>query len=250
MAAEQTTASAGYHTVVLTGGGVGSRMGADRPKQFLELAGKPILVHTAERWLNFLTAEVCPHAVMTLPEAWLEEADSLLQRHLPPEKMSRLHLMAGGATRTDSVAAALEWLATSDRGRSTKAVWVAVHDLVRPLFTLPMLRHAFQVAEEKGSAVCITPVTASLRRRDAQGDSQPVDRTGMVQVQTPQIFRLEGLLEAYRKRDPAGTYTDDASLMQEQGWPIHLVEGSAYNLKITTPEDLALAELIYQALGE
>jgi 2-C-methyl-D-erythritol 4-phosphate cytidylyltransferase len=122
---------------------------------------------------------------------------------------------------------------------------VVVHDGVRPFFTNEMLRQAMTSAAELGSGVCCVPVKSSIRMRTAHG-SKAVDRALFYHVQTPQCFRLPQLLASYEEADPDVEFTDDASLFEAAGHEIHIVEGHYDNLKLTTPEDLLVAEALLQ----
>lgn len=209
---------------VIVAGGQGVRMGADRPKQFLELVGKPILRHTIERFLAF---DPKVEIILVLPaaqKAWWRDycrESGFLDRYT---------MVAGGITRFHSVQNALAYV---------KEGVVAVHDGVRPLVSLPLLARLFEAAEKFPGVIPAVPVVESMRRVEGE-DSVPVSRDGMVLVQTPQLFDARLLKEAYRQPFmPA--FTDDASVFEAAGGHVHIVPGDRVNIKITTPDDLALA---------
>ncbi|MCB9235410.1 MAG: 2-C-methyl-D-erythritol 4-phosphate cytidylyltransferase [Bacteroidia bacterium] len=211
-------------------------MGGGRPKQLLELAGKPILVHTLERFLEFDPQLV---ACVVLHESLLAGWEEFISQYFTPESRQRILATSGGAERTASVQNGLNALKNS--GAEPYGL-VAIHDAVRPFVTREMLSNAFQVAKNQGNAVVCVPVKSSLRRKTEQG-SEAVDRSLFYHVQTPQIFGLEDISLAYSTR-PHDRFTDDASLAEWAGQQIHLCEGTYDNIKITTPEDLALGEII------
>ena len=231
---------------VIVAGGSGSRMQSDLPKQFLPLEGKPVLIHTV---LRFLAFDPQLPIVLVLPQAHLTFWEQLAPRHLSSQQLNQVSLSPGGTTRSDSVQAGLELMAA--QVKVPEKCWVAIHDGVRPFVLPEMIQQAFDVAENKGASVACVPVKFSLRQRMEGGKSQPVDRAHFFEVQTPQTFRLDQILECYRLRPP-GSFTDDASLYQLKGGQVSICEGSYDNIKLTTPEDLAIGHAILkrQALNE
>ena len=210
---------------IIVAGGSGTRMGADIPKQFIKLGGKPLLQHTIEKFLS-LSFPVGIIVVVS-PEGkdyWKKYCSEtgFLERYAIP---------SGGITRFHSVANALQYLPDE--------TVVAVHDGVRPLVTAEFLERMFAAGEELGNAVpAVAPVETV--REVCGPESYVLRRDDIRLVQTPQVFRSEVLKAAYRlPYDPA--YTDDASVVEAAGYRINLVDGLRYNLKITTPEDLDLA---------
>lgn len=220
--------------IVVVAGGSGSRMGAAMPKQFLKIAGRPILVRTIERMREALPeAEI----VVVLPEAHVE-----LWKECYAKADCRVeHRVAlGGATRFDSVASGIAAL-------SDDCQLIAVHDGVRPLLSSEMIRRGVECAQESGTAVPVIAVVDSIREVDSEG-SHVVDRSRLRAVQTPQVFRADLLKKAYavigaRLEDRAKA-TDDASVVEMAGYKVALYEGESQNLKLTTPTDLRVAEVI------
>lgn len=218
---------------VIVAGGRGVRMGADRPKQFLDLGGEPVLRRTVECFLAF---DPGIELVMALPRDGRDWWRDYCRR---TGFLERYSIVTGGITRFHSVQNALKYV--GDEGL------VAVHDGVRPLLSRELLERVFSAAETCGAAIPAVPVTDSLRRISGEG-SVPVDRESLVRVQTPQVFSCRVLKEAYRQ--PFSTsFTDDASVVEAAGGSIKIVPGDSINLKITTPGDLALAESLYKARG-
>ncbi|MEM7037881.1 MAG: 2-C-methyl-D-erythritol 4-phosphate cytidylyltransferase [Bacteroidota bacterium] len=229
------------HYALLMAGGVGSRMDAGLPKQMIPLCGRPILAHTLGRLLAFDAGMV---VVTVLHASILPDWEAFVAAHFPAVAPGQLLACAGGDSRTASVHNGLRYLAASREGRGDRDALVAIHDGVRPFLTERMLREGFALAAEKGNAVAAVPVKSSLRMTTETG-SQAIDRTRFFHVQTPQIFRFITILDAYASQ-PQGTFTDDASLAEATGENIHLFTGSYDNIKITTPEDLLLAERLLQ----
>jgi 2-C-methyl-D-erythritol 4-phosphate cytidylyltransferase len=221
---------------LVVAGGTGTRLGANMPKQMLPLRGKPILAHTLSVFLDFHPdLQLCT----VLHASILPDWPQFLHQNFPKIAHSRLHACAGGPERTESVHLGLELLA----GLAGKEpALVAIHDGVRPFIDRRMLAEGYALAWEKGNAVAGVPVKSSLRRLTDSG-SKAIDRSQFFHVQTPQIFHLDEILKCYINRDSAA-YTDDAGLAEAQGMNIHLYPGSYDNIKITTPEDLVMAERI------
>lgn len=217
--------------VIIVAGGTGARMGTDKPKQFLHLAGIPVLAYTLMRFNAAL-----PDAPMVLavhPD-WMDEAHTIVNE-LPFS--SQVELTPGGKTRFHSVQKALE------RIPNKEGAMVAIHDAVRPLVTEELIIRTLQKAKETGAALPVIGLRDSIRKITGPSTSEPVDRKPLRRAQTPQCFELIGLKEAY-ERPYEDAYTDDASVWEAAGGQMHWIEGRVDNLKITTPEDLAVAEVL------
>ena len=200
-------------------------MGSARPKQFLEIGGKPILRHTIERFQAF---DPKVEVIVVLPAA---QKDWWRDYCRQSGFLERYTMVSGGITRFHSVQNALQYV--GDDGV------VAIHDGVRPLVSRPMLERLFDAAERQAAVIPVVRVVESMRRVDGE-TSVPVSRDGMVLVQTPQLFDARVLKEAYRQPfSPA--FTDDASVVEAAGTAIYWVDGDRINIKITTPEDLDFA---------
>lgn len=214
--------------VVIVAGGSGSRMGSEIPKQFLLLAGKPILMHTVEVFHNFdPKAEI----IVVLPEDQQEYWKDLC---LTLNFGLTHQVVSGGESRFHSVRNGLARIETSGV--------VFIHDGVRPLVSSETLSRCLKTAQELGNAIPVLPVTESLRKTEGE-TSISVDRSLYFSVQTPQTFRCEQILEAFGQAfNPA--FTDDASVAEKAGFRINLVEGNRENIKITTPVDLVFAEAL------
>ena len=220
--------------LVVTAGGMGSRMGASVPKQFLELEGRPILRFTIER---FQEAVPDIRIITVLPEGHI---DAWRQYCLRENWRCPQRLVAGGFTRFHSVKNALAHV--------PDGVLVAIHDGVRPFVSVPKLQEMFREAEEVPALIPVLPVTDSLKMlRKEEGRlfsmGETVDRSLFYGAQTPQLFWSEQLKAAYSQGFNT-CFTDDASVAEAYGIPLTFTEGERFNLKITTPEDLVLARAI------
>jgi len=209
-------------------GGTGSRMNSVVPKQFLLLAGKPVLMHSI---LAFQEYDRSIQIIVALPGELFTEWETICGQHSfrVPHKLAK-----GGTTRFDSVKNALSFI-TADG-------IVAVHDGVRPLIGRSLISRAFDHAATYGNAVPVTPVTDSVRKADGSS-SDPVDRNNLRLIQTPQTFNASIILKAYRQSF-SESFTDDACVLESAGETINLIQGDPYNLKITYPEDMLLAEAL------
>lgn len=212
---------------VIVAGGQGLRMGTDIPKQFLLLAGRPVLMHTLGLFAH------CERIVLALPQGQIAYWHELCEQyHFDLEHQ----VCAGGETRFHSVQHALEALGETSG-------LVAVHDGVRPLVSPAVIAACYEAASSYGAALPCLPVIDSLRQ--LEGDSShAVPRRAYVAVQTPQTFELERLRAAYDLGYDE-CFTDDASVYEAAGLGCpHLVVGHAENIKITNPQDLATAEYL------
>lgn len=213
---------------LIVAGGTGSRMGFPVPKQFLELAGKPMLFHTMERFLEF-DPEIA--LILVLPERQFGTWKNLCEKfRFNPSVV----LAKGGKTRFQSVKNGLDQI----KGEGI----VFIHDGVRPLVSRSTLGNCLKTAVEKGNALPVSPVVESIRKITGN-DSQHVDRNQYRLVQTPQTFQLERIKKAYQQAE-SDYFTDDASVCEAAGEKINLVEGNPENIKITTPADLRIAKAL------
>ena len=215
--------------VIIVAGGVGNRMGASVPKQFLKIGEKTILEITLRAFLG-RSSEV----VVVLPgdqhERW---AAICAERGLAGTHK----VCSGGATRFESVRCGLGVLGECDL--------VAVHDGVRPLVSAEMIDRGVEVALAGGSAIPLVEAVDSFRVA-TEGGFRVADRSKLRAVQTPQIFRTDLLREAYQT-EPQPCFTDDATVVERLGVELGYYAGERSNIKITTPEDLVIAEALIGA---
>ena len=216
--------------VIIVAGGKGLRMGTDLPKQFLPIGGKPVLMHTLEA---FHKADAAMRLILVLPQSQQAYWKSLCEEYA----FSIPHQVAdGGETRFHSVK---NGLALVD-----EAGLVGVHDGVRPFASIEVIRRCYAEAARYKAVVPVIDVVETIRM--VQGDdSQTVDRNLYKLGQTPQVFDVALLKQAYHQSYIPG-FTDDASVVEAYGEKIHLTEGNRENIKITTPFDLKIAETILQ----
>ena len=220
---------------IIAAAGTGSRMASDRPKQFLQLAGTPIIFHTLK---PFELCDSIEEVIVVLPAS--ESAEFLAQagkRGL--RKLARV--VPGGATRADSVKRGLMAI------RAATAEIVAVHDGVRPFVTVEEIENTIEAARVNGAAILATAVTDTIKLVTEGTAEKTIVKTlarqNLRQALTPQCFRYDLLRQAYEHADVNDpSLTDESSLVERLGHPVAIVEGSPENIKITTPRDLLIAE--------
>ena len=214
---------------ILVAAGRGERMGASRPKAFLELGGEPLLVKAARA---FEAAPSVTAIVAVVPVEEVDEAQRLLAG------LPKLHaVIPGGLRRQDSVLAGLKRAPAEFEGV------VLVHDAARPFADVATIEAVAQAAAEHGAALPVLPLVDTVKRVREGRVVETLDRSELGAAQTPQGFRLPLLIRAYEEafRDRV-TVTDEAMAVERLGEPVVAVPGSAHNRKLTTPEDLAWAE--------
>lgn len=203
------------------------------PKQFMDIAGVPVLMHTLNA---FLKAVPSVHLVLVLPAGQIDTWNALIEKHSfrAPHRVTE-----GGQKRFYSVKNGLEHVPADSV--------VAIHDGVRPVVASRLILTCFRDALRYGSAVpCIVP--AESVRVMTEGTHKPMDRNDIRIIQTPQAFQAALIKKAYQQpfRD---SFTDDATVLERSGMPVHLIQGDPLNIKITCPEDLILAEAIMTIVG-
>ena len=206
---------------VIVAGGSGKRMQTETPKQFLELAGKPVLMHTIERFKTFNNSI---EIITVLPENQLEYWDFIQKKHsfyIPQT------IVKGGETRFHSVKNGLDFVPDNNL--------VAIHDGVRPFVSHNTIKRCFETAEKLGNAVPVVSIAESLRIV-TNNENSPINRQMIKVVQTPQVFDAAIIKKAYRQ-EHRYEFTDDATVLEALGEKINLVEGNRENIKITYPED-------------
>lgn len=211
--------------VIIVAGGSGSRMKSNTPKQFIEINGKPLLQYTIDRFYNW---NPNIDLVLVLPETEINTWKDLVTKNNYSLNYS---ICVGGKERFDSVKNGLEFLEND---------LIMIHDGVRPFVSIQTLDRCMDTANNLGSAIPVIPLVESIRKIMPDG-SQPIDRDKLRLVQTPQCFKNEKIKLAYQQSYSVD-FTDDASVVQKAGYSINLVEGNRENIKITTTDDLKLAE--------
>ena len=221
------------NTAIIAAAGSGNRMASDRPKQFLQLAGAAIIFHTLK---PFEQCDSIQEVIVVLPA---EESAGFLSMagKFGLRKLTRV--VPGGATRADSVKRGLMAV------RAVKADIVAVHDGVRPFVTADEISCTVAAAQVYGAAILVAPVTDTIKQVSGQTVMRTLERGELRHALTPQCFRYETLRRAYERADVNDpSLTDESSLVEQLGEIVTVVEGSHRNIKITTPEDLIIAESI------
>ena len=215
---------------IIVAGGKGLRMGSDIPKQFLPIGGKPVLMCTIERFHEY--AEDL-QIILVLPKTQQDYWHELCQKY---DFKVKYWLADGGETRFHSVQNGLSLVPDDAEGV------VGVHDGVRPFPSIDVIRNCYETAREKKAVIPVIPVVETVRH--LQGNiSETVPRDEYRLVQTPQCFDIQ-LLKAANKQAYNDSFTDDASVVEAFGFNITLVEGNRENIKITTPYDLNIAEML------
>jgi 2-C-methyl-D-erythritol 4-phosphate cytidylyltransferase/2-C-methyl-D-erythritol 2,4-cyclodiphosphate synthase len=220
--------------VVVAAAGRGARLGARRPKALVPLAGAPLFLHSVR---TFAALPFVREIALVVPPEWVDRAARLCGG-----EFAGLRVVAGGARRQDSVRAGLE---------ATAAPLVLVHDAARPLVTAGAARDVARAAARHGAAVLAAPAVDTIKVADARRRvvSTP-DRSRVWHAQTPQGFRRDVLVRAYRRSGRAAA-TDDVQLVERSGGTVVIVPSRDVNFKVTTPEDLARAgELLRRRSGE
>jgi 2-C-methyl-D-erythritol 4-phosphate cytidylyltransferase len=251
---------------IIPAAGRGLRMGAMQPKQFLELSGKPILLHTLE---SLSRADFLSEVLVVVPDDFMASTENLLRRYCsensnkfdfqstraspdddrpdseeahPPGslkdhqgkgKSKRISLIAGGAERQDSVFNGLRKLPPD-------CDWVLIHDGVRPFVSRDLLQNTWEAAQKIGAAIAALPASDTIKRARAGEVLETLRREEIWLIQTPQVFRRDVIVRAYQEARRQGcSGTDDAYFVERLGLPVAVVSGERSNIKVTTREDLA-----------
>ena len=216
--------------VIIVAGGKGLRMGSDIPKQFLPIGGKPVLMRTIERFREYSpTLQI----ILVLPKAQQDYWQQLCKEY--DFKVEYL-LADGGETRFHSVQHGLALIPDDAEGV------VGVHDGVRPFPSIEVIRNCYETARTAKAVIPVIPVVETVRQLEG-ATSFTVPRDDYRLVQTPQCFDIQ-LLKAANRQPYNDGFTDDASVVEAYGFDITLVEGNRENIKITTPYDLKIAEVL------
>ena len=224
------------NSAIIAAAGTGIRMASDRPKQFLELAGTPIIFHTLK---PFEECDSIDEVIVVLPAAESAGFVSAAGK-LGLKKLSRV--VPGGATRADSVKRGLLAI------RAATAEIVVVHDGVRPFVTVEEIEETLSVAKETGAAILVAPVIDTIKEVNGESIVRTLDRNQLRRALTPQCFRYDVLRKAYEDLDVHDpSLTDESSLVERVGVRVSIVEGSARNIKITSRDDLIVAEAILKS---
>lgn len=219
--------------VIIVAGGSGKRMKSTVSKQFLEISGKPVLMHTIEK---FFKSTYNPDIILVLPEDQLNTWNILKEKH----QFKIPHTLAlGGKERFHSVKNGLEKVVVENSV-------IAIHDAVRPLVSVTTIDNCYKSAIQQGNAVAAITSKDSVRIINRENKSEAVSRDNIYLIQTPQIFCYNQLNKAYQQEFNL-EFTDDASVVESVGYDINLSEGDSFNFKITYFEDILSAEVILKS---
>jgi 2-C-methyl-D-erythritol 4-phosphate cytidylyltransferase len=223
------------NVAIVVAAGKGTRMGGNQPKQFLELGGVPIIIHTLRR---FEQCDSINEVIIVLPADATAGFSSLAEK-FGLSKVSQV--VAGGATRAQSVRGGLDAIGTAEI--------VAVHDGVRPFVTAHEIDRVVEAARENGAAVLVSPVSDTIKEIADDFVTRTLPRGTLRRALTPQCFHYDILKRAYKRLDEIEAegvdVSDDSLLVERLGLQVAIVEGSPRNVKITNEEDLALAEMLF-----
>lgn len=224
------------NVAIIAAAGQGTRLGGKRAKQFLELCGLPVIIHTLRR---FEQCSEIGEVIVVLPAQDAAGFVELAGRH---SLLKLARVVAGGPTRAESVWRGLQAV------RAATAEVVAVHDGVRPFVTADEIGRTVRAAQADGAAVLVAPVVDTIKEVADGRVARTLARSGLRRALTPQCFHYTLLRQAYERAKSLGAdVTDDGALVEGLGVGVTVVEGDARNIKITRPEDLALAELLLAA---
>jgi len=225
------------NTAIIVAAGSGTRFGTEKPKQFLKILGKPIIVHTLERF------ESCPtvdEIVLVLPAIEIEDFQKTVEKY---NLKKLVKTVAGGQNRAESVLNGLNAIDTNE------TEIVAVHDGARPVVSTEEITNTIEKARETGAACLVADVTDTIKEVRDGKIVGTLDRKRLRRALTPQAFRCEILKLAFETADLSEATTDECFLVEKLGYEISVVEGTAQNIKITTQEDFALAEIFLNKIA-
>ena len=216
---------------IIVAGGKGLRMGTEVPKQFLSIAGKPVLMHTINR---FRAYDAHIKIILVLPKEQQEYWNQLCEEY---HFIEDYQLADGGASRFQSCRNGLSMIPNDTEGL------VGIHDGVRPFVSNEAISRCYDAAEKEKAVIPVLPVTDTLRFVGDSDKGRNVLRSDYRVVQTPQVFDIQLLKKAYNQPEST-SFTDDASVVESIGQAVTMVEGNRENIKITTPFDLKVAEIL------
>ena len=214
-------------TAIIVAAGSGSRLNSETPKQFISLAGKPVIIHAVER---FVSAPSVDTIVVVLPSQYVTELGGL-------DVSKPVRVVTGGPTRAKSV---LNGLGAVDSDVEV----VAIHDGARPFVSVDEIERTIAKAKQVGAACLVGPVTDTIKTIRGEEISGTLDRDKLRRALTPQAFKIDVLRRAFETAELSDAITDECYLVEKLGHPIAFVEGSSRNIKITHAEDLAVAEAL------
>lgn len=228
---------------VVLAGGIGSRMGGDKPKQYLNVKGKPIIIYTIEKFFSVPDFE---KVIVLCPKQWVEHTKNLIEKHIAPAK-SRVAVIEGGETRNETIMNAIDFI--DSKGNLDDETIIVTHDSVRPFVTHRIIKENIEAAKKYGACDTVVPATDTIvESSDKMIISSIPDRSKMYQGQTPQSFNALKLKNIYESLldEEKNILTDAAKIFVIKGEKVALVQGERYNMKITYPYDLRVAKSLLE----
>ena len=226
---------------VICAGGIGSRMGnAEKPKQYLNVGGKPIILHTIEK---FVVNEEFEKIIVLVPESWISYTKDIINKHL--QGIEKVEVMAGGSDRNSTIMNAINYI--EEKFGLDDDTIIVTHDAVRPFVTHRIIMDNIEAGVKVGACDTVIPATDTIvESLDGEKISSIPDRSKVYQGQTPQSFRAKRLKELYSSLtdEEKSILTDAAKIYLLKGEAVHLVRGEVFNIKITYPYDLTVAETL------
>lgn len=224
---------------VILAGGKGTRMGnIERPKQFLEIGGKPILIHTIEKFVIFQEFD---KIIVLSPKSWIAHTKDLIKKYIPIS--GKLEVIAGGSTRNETIMNAIDYI-DQHFGLDEETI-IVTHDSVRPFVTCRMIEENIRFAKEYGACDTVIPASDTIvESKNHMVISSIPDRSIMYQGQTPQSFKAKRLRDIYQNMadEEKDILTDACKIMVMKGETVRIVEGDVSNIKVTYPSDIRMAE--------
>ena len=219
-------------------GGIGSRMGnVEKPKQYLNIAGKPIIIHTLEK---FYVNDKFEKIIVLCPNQWVNHTENLIKKYIGEN--DKIVVISGGSTRNETIMNAIAYI--EDHYTIDDDSVIVTHDSVRPFVTHRIIEENIKYAQEYGACDTVVPATDTIvKSMDNEIISEIPDRSKMYQGQTPQSFNIKLLKDLFLSLtdDEKNILTDACKALVIKGTPVHLVRGEVYNMKITTQHDLKVA---------
>ena len=227
---------------VIVAGGVGSRMGADMPKQFLKLADRPIIIHTLNA---FLKCSELKHIYMGIHPEWVEYMAELVRKYVPGPEQHRVHLIPGGAERNETIMNVIQQIEKDFGNEETH--YIITQDGVRPFVTQRLIKeHVSAIVQYDAVDTAIPAVDTIIISEDGMFIDEIPERKYLYQSQTPQSFRMDLLKQLYLGLTPEekSILTDACKICTVQQVPVHIVAGEVSNMKITTAADYKIAQIM------
>ncbi len=226
---------------VIAAGGIGSRMGnMDKPKQYLMINDKPIIVHTVEK---FFVNSRFEKVIILCPDQWVNYTKEVLNKYLP--KNEKVIVLQGGSTRNETIMNAIKYIEETD-GLDDETI-IVTHDAVRPFVTARIIEENIEAALKYGATDTVVPATDTIvESQDGKVLSAIPDRSKLYQGQTPQAFKAKELKDLYYSltEEEKDILTDACKIFSMKGHDVHMISGEVHNIKITYPYDLRVAKAL------